>query len=72
MNDAIIKGKHYAGSGEAPVLEGYLVSGKNCYLSNYTASTEEHCHILASYHLISSFVYIMASRYPLCLYAIIL
>ena len=47
MNDAIIKDK-YAGSGEAPALEGYLVSGKNCYLSNCTASTEEHCHVLAT------------------------
>ena len=36
-NDAIIKDKH-AGSGEASALDGYLVSGKNCYLSNRTAS----------------------------------
>ena len=46
--DCVNDTKINAGSGEAPALEGYIVSGKNCYLSNHAASESTSI----SYHYI--------------------
>ena len=48
LADRVNDAKVNTGSGEAPALEGYIVSGKNCYLSNRTVSRST----AISYHYI--------------------